>query len=138
MDNAKEKFLSLKEAWKTAEGEERTLIAGQIEQFLSSLDEEEKTQVLAAVHLDIERMRHETQELSIINIRQKIEAILPLISVSSLSRQYFNRTPQWFYQRLNGSIVNGKQARFTNDELRTLRYALTDIASRLRGVSKTI
>lgn len=138
MDNAKEKFLSLKDAWKAAEGEERTLIAGQIEQFLSSLDEEEKAQVLTAAYHDIERIGQEVQELSIINIRQKIEAILPLISVSSLSRQYFNRTPQWFYQRLNGSIVNGKQARFTNDELRTLRHALTDIASRLRDVSKTI
>ena len=136
--NTKEKFLSLKEAWKTAEGQMRNQIALQIEQFLATLDETEKTQVLTAVHQDIERIHHEAQELSIINIRQKVETVLPLISVSSLSRQYFNRTPQWFYQRLNGSIVNGKTAKFTPAELKTLSQALQDIAKRLQAVAKIL
>lgn len=135
---AKEKFLSLKEAWKAAEGDKRNQISEQIEQFLSSLDETERTQVLTTVHQDMERMRQEAQELSIINIRQKVEAVLPFISVSSLSRQYFNRTPQWFYQRLNGNIVNGKTAQFTQIELKTLSQALQDIANRLQAVAKVL
>ena len=42
-------------------------------------------------------------------LRQKLEDILPAISISYLSKNYFKKTPQWFYQRLNGNNVNGKE-----------------------------
>lgn len=46
-------------------------------------------------------------------LREKLESVLPFISVSALSKTYFRRSPQWFYQRLNGSTVNGKITRFS-------------------------
>lgn len=64
-------------------------------------------------------------------LRNKLEAILPFISVSALSKTYFKRSPQWFYQRLNGSLVNGKPMKFNNSELKTLSAALTDIGKKI-------
>lgn len=64
-------------------------------------------------------------------LRDKLESVLPFISVSTLAKTYFKRSPQWFYQRLNGSVVNGKPVRFNNNELRTLSEALTDIGKRI-------
>lgn len=64
-------------------------------------------------------------------LRNKLEAILPFISVSALSKTYFKRSPQWFYQRLNGSLVNGKPMKFNNNELKTLSAALTDIGKKI-------
>lgn len=64
-------------------------------------------------------------------LRQKLEAILPVISVSYLAKNYFKKTPQWFYQRLNGNNVNGKEAHFTTNELETLSFALKEIGQKL-------
>jgi hypothetical protein len=64
-------------------------------------------------------------------LRTKLESVLPVISVSHLAKEYFGKTPQWFYQRLNGNIVNGKQAKFTNNELQTLSSALKDISEKI-------
>ena len=64
-------------------------------------------------------------------LRDKLEDILPAISVSHLAKTYFGKTPQWFYQRLNGNTVNGKQAKFTNNELHVLADALKDISKKI-------
>jgi hypothetical protein len=64
-------------------------------------------------------------------LKQKLEDILPVISVSYLAKNYFKKTPQWFYQRLNGNNVNGKEAHFTHKELETLALALKEIGQKL-------
>jgi hypothetical protein len=64
-------------------------------------------------------------------LKEKLERILPIISVSYLSKNYFKKTPQWFYQRLNGNLVNGKEARFTVSELQILSNALKEIGHKL-------
>lgn len=64
-------------------------------------------------------------------LREKLEAVLPFISVSALSKTYFKRSPQWFYQRLNGSVVNGKPVKFNNSELKILSTALVDIGKKI-------
>ena len=64
-------------------------------------------------------------------LRDKLESILPAISVSHLAKEYFGKTPQWFYQRLNGNSVNGKPANFTSNELHILANALKDISNKI-------
>ncbi len=65
-------------------------------------------------------------------LRNKLEKVLPVISISYLAKEYFHKTPQWFYQRLNGNTVNGKAAKFTTNELKILAGALTDIANKIK------
>ena len=64
-------------------------------------------------------------------LRSKLESVLPFISVSALVKTYFKKSPQWFYQRLNGSIVNGKPVKFNETELNTLANALNDIGKKM-------
>lgn len=71
------------------------------------------------------------KEAAEVLVRERLESILPFISVSALARTYFKRSPQWFYQRLNGGIVNGKPARFNAAELKTLSDALVDIGKKI-------
>ena len=52
-----------------------------------------------------------------------------IVSVAYIAQNYFGKTRHWLYQRLNGSIVNGKPARFTADEKVQLKMALQDISS---------
>lgn len=68
-------------------------------------------------------------------VRNKIRDILPIISLSFIAREYFGKTKEWLYQRINGNIVNGKPARFTEEELKILDKALKDIGHRLSSIN---
>jgi 5-formyltetrahydrofolate cyclo-ligase len=83
-------------------------------------------------------MKDSNQKADEIVLRQKLEAVLPAISVSYLSKNYFKKTPQWFYQRLNGNKVNGKEAHFTSNELQTLSIALKEIGQKLSASASMI
>jgi len=80
----------------------------------------------------LESIRETNKEVEEILLKEKLKEVLPVISVSHLTRTYFHKTPQWFYQRLNENIVNGKPANFTKDELGTLAGALTDISNKIK------
>lgn len=67
-------------------------------------------------------------------VRKRLEEVLPMISISYLSKIYFKRSRQWFYQKLNGNLINGKPARFTAEEIETLNYALKDVSRKLAAV----
>lgn len=82
----------------------------------------------AAVLSCIKDTNNEADEIL---LKQKLESVLPFISVSALAKTYFKHSPQWFYQRLNGSTVNGKTARFNDDELKALSHALVDIGKKI-------
>ncbi|MBO7192286.1 MAG: DUF5053 domain-containing protein [Bacteroidales bacterium] len=48
-----------------------------------------------------------------------------------MAKSYFGKSRQWLYQRVNGLLVNGKQAQFTPAELETLNFALKDMGEKL-------
>lgn len=79
----------------------------------------------------LECIKDANKEADEVLLRQKLESVLPFISVSALVKTYFKKSPQWFYHRLNGSIVNGKAARFNDEELRTLSGALADVGKKI-------
>jgi len=64
-----------------------------------------------------------------------LEEVSNIISIAYISKKYFGKTRHWLYQRLNGSIVNGKPARFTPDEKNRLKEALQDISSIITNTS---
>lgn len=79
----------------------------------------------------LECIKDTNKEADEVLLREKLESVLPFISVSALSKTYFKRSPQWFYQRLNGSMVNGKTTKFNKAELQTLSQALVDIGKKI-------
>lgn len=70
-----------------------------------------------------------------LRVKEKLKEVLPLISISYITKIYFNKSRQWFYQKLNGNIVNGKPAKFTAEEIETLNYALKDVSRKLAASS---
>ncbi|MDR0799222.1 MAG: DUF5053 domain-containing protein [Dysgonamonadaceae bacterium] len=133
--DTKTKFLELKQAWKTASEAERKQIEQETDLFLDSLSESEKKEITQAVDDDFKAIHQEIAEIQqVLNIRKKLSHVLPVISVSYLAKNYFHKTPQWFYQRLNGNKVNGKPAKFSDTEIQTLNYAIQDIRQQLSAV----
>lgn len=78
------------------------------------------------------------QETNAELLREKLKDVLPIVSVSYLAKTYFHKSPQWFYQRLNGNAVNGKVAQFTKDELKVLRGALMDISGKINASASVV
>ena len=68
-------------------------------------------------------------------IRQQLEKILAILPLSYIAENYFGKSKAWFYQRLNGNSVNGKPAQFTEEEIKTLNFALQDISRKIGSVS---
>lgn len=126
-----EKIKELKKRFRSAKQSDLALIDGEMEALAS-----ENPEGFAKAMLDA--ARETAEEAHKLLIKEKLEKILPIVSVSYLAKTYFSKTPQWFYQRLNGNIVNGKQAAFSTDELKKLTFALEDIGNKLKQSASLI
>jgi len=135
--NIKENFLELKRAWIDAKGNSalRAQIDFETDAFFDSLTDIQKKEVIQTTKEDFEAMHREIADINqAINIRNKLAPVLPAISVSYLAKNYFRKTPQWFYQRMNGNKVNGKSAAFSDSEIQILNFAIQDISTQLSAV----
>lgn len=138
MDKMK-RFFELKELWKQASEAERAGIDRELTELTDSMNETELEALTAGVEHDFERIHREAGDIQrTLTIRQQMEPILPYISVSSLAKDYFGKSTSWFYQRLNGNIIHGKTASFTEKEIQTLNDALQEIGAKLMKLSVTI
>lgn len=66
-----------------------------------------------------------------IRVREQLEDALPILPLSYIAEHYFKKSRQWLYQKINGNIVNGKPAQFTDEEINTLNTALQDISKKI-------
>ena len=113
------------------------------ERFVNAITDAEieaiDKEVKSLVDRDIDRfsegmldcIKDTNKEADELLLRDKLESVLPFISVSALVKTYFKKSPQWFYQRLNGSLVNGKPVKFNEGELKILSTALNDIGKKI-------
>ena len=62
-------------------------------------------------------------------LRLQLGEVLDIVNISYIAEKYFGRSRSWLSQRINGCIVNGKKASFTDKEIQTLKHALNDIAN---------
>ncbi len=82
----------------------------------------------------VECMKETNRNLSNFLMREQLNDILPYISVSAIAKNYFGKSKEWFYQKMNGNIVNGKPAKFTEEEIKNLNFALQDISKKIGSV----
>lgn len=71
-------------------------------------------------------------------IKDKLEDILPIISLSFISEKYYNKSRQWLYQKMNESIVNGSKYTINDNEIDILISALKDIDVTLNNAIKEL
>lgn len=132
-------FFELKELWKKASEEERDKIDKEVTSLLDSMTDEENEALTQAISDDFQQIHQSIEALErTFSARKLMKPVLPFISVSALAKEYFGKSSSWFYQRLNGNTVHGKQVSFTEDELKTLSHALSDMAAKLQQAAATM
>ena len=132
---AKQQYLELKQQWLKAKGKEREQAQQQLDAFFAALTEEEKQAVCQTVSEDFRQIHRDINEIKEIKLRDKLQDILDIVSVSYLAKHYFHKSASWFYQRLNGNKVHGKTCTFTKEEMATLAHAFRDISQKIHSAS---
>ena len=103
------RFFELKELWKQSAEVDRFSIDRQITELMDSMTDQEVELLAVGVQNDFDNIHQEVAEIKEqLTIRERLGPVLPYLSVSKLSKDYFNKSSSWFYQRLNGNKIHGK------------------------------
>lgn len=131
--NEREMLKKMKEKFRGLETEEQReeFIKNTVDK-LDGMNVEEFERLTDAVEEDLKDMNAKADEIL---VREKMESILPMISVSYLAKHYFGKSSSWLYQRINGNKVHGKPAKFTAHELDKLRHALREISQNIAEIT---
>ncbi len=70
-----------------------------------------------------------------IKVRQQLEGVVEILPLSYIAKTYFKKSRSWLHQRLNEYNVNGKPAKFTDDEINIFNNALKDISNKIGSLS---
>ncbi len=120
------------------------------ERFINAKTESEKIEIdmemqkLIDIDADVfansmvELARETADNAEDLILKAQLNDLLPVISISYIAKTYFNKSRQWFYQKLNGNIVNGKPAKFTEEEIKTLNLALKDISKKIGSIEVSL
>ena len=79
----------------------------------------------------------EEGERSLDEIRLRYHLILnkEIIPVSYIAKNYFKKSKEWMYQRINGNLVNGKPVKFSESEIKIFNFALQDISKKIGSIA---
>lgn len=73
-----------------------------------------------------------------LTMAEKFGEVTDMVSMAYIAKTYFGKTRAWLTQRMNGNVVNGKNAQFSSEELITLRGALMDMSKKFSSLSLSI
>lgn len=107
---------------------ERAAVAAEM-QALRSENEQAFTEALESLINTTAADVHEQR------MAERLGEITKMVSMAYIAKTYFNKSRSWLAQKLNGNMVNGKPSQFTDDEIKTLRFALNDMSSKLNSMS---
>lgn len=111
----------------------------QIEQIKAmATTPEDEAAIEEFIARQLENIEEDVAEMEEMTYRLQMGEVLEIVNLSYIAKKYFGRTQSWLSQRINGCIVNGKKATFTESEINTLNSALSDIANILGSHSVRI
>ena len=106
---------------------------------MAAMEPEERARVDALMRKASEQiaegLNRESIELQSKAIKEKLAEVSDGLSLAYIAKQYFGKSKEWLYQRLNGSVVNGKQAGFKREEVVKLQMAIRDFGNKLSTVT---
>ena len=127
------------ERFKLLSPEERTNFKKEMQNKYSKLSEEEKTTYKKAseegLNATIAACNDFINRADEAILRDRLGELPEAISFSYIAKKYFGKSRNWLYQRINGYNVNGKKARFTENEFQTFQNALKDISAMINQAS---
>lgn len=103
-----------------------------------NMTEEEKASYGSSIASDIDRILKavddDLEALKAEKIRSAMGELGNAISFAYIAKHYFGKSQSWLTQRLNGSTVNGKTARFNKTELIQFQNAIHDLGRKLSSI----
>ena len=96
---------------------------------LESLPDSRKKELQEAARAGMQPTLELASHISVMNELQRIGNI---VSFASIAKDYFGKSKFWIHQRINGYLVNGKPACFTNEQIVRMAEALEDIAKQMQ------
>ena len=124
---------------KSTGGEEVDDIIRRYNESNGQMTEAEKDAYGAKVAADIDKMLKvvddDLEVLKAEKIRSAMGDLGNAISFAYIAKHYFGKSQSWLTQRLNGSIVNGKAARFNKTELIQFQNAIHDLGRKLSAIT---
>ena len=134
-ERLREEFLSFLNAQTS---EEKSQIVKNYKENYAQLSAEDQAKETAAIMENLRGVvlgvRENLEELDGAIIRKKLGEVPQAISLSYIAARC-GKSKSWLSQRLNGNMVNNKEARFTANEVRLFQDALHDLGRRLLSVS---
>ena len=124
---------------KSTGGEKVDDIIRRFNESNGQMTEAEKDAYGAKVAADIDKMLtvvdDDLEVLKAEKIRSAMGDLGNAISFAYIAKHYFGKSQSWLTQRLNGSIVNGKAARFNKTELIQFQNAIHDLGRKLSAIT---
>ena len=124
---------------KSTGGEEIDDIIKRYNESNGQMTEAEKDAYGSKVAADIDKMLKvvddDLEVLKAEKIRSAMGDLGNAISFAYIAKHYFGKSQSWLTQRLNGSIVNGKAARFNKTELIQFQNAIHDLGRKLSAIT---
>ncbi|WP_294629748.1 DUF5053 domain-containing protein [uncultured Bacteroides sp.] len=135
--NAKEELKKWKDDFAKAKTEQaKSEHKRRFNAYVNSLSPSDKKEFLSEFKKGAEQAVDEAKKLAKIAERKKIlDKVLDFASMSYIAEHYFGKSRQWLYQRINGNVVNGKPVDFTQEELKTLSFALSELGDVMKNTS---
>ena len=78
------------------------------------------------------------KEVENLTMAERMGEITKMVSMAYIAKKYFGKSRSWLAHKLNGNTVNGKAAQFSDEELSTLKSALSDMSQKLGSMSVSI
>ena len=124
----KDKFENLKELDISSKSKaQRAKINLELEQLADSDPKGFESAVMASARKTLE-------DAKALKVKEQLSQISDIISMSYIAKNYFNKSKSWLSQRVNELDVNGKPAKFTQEEISTLNFAFDDISKKIGSV----
>ncbi len=114
------------ELFKNMTPKERAMFQEKRAQKIEAMPGDEKMIFTEATEKGLKAIKSELQD-----VKLALELGANALSLSYIAKEYFGKSKTWLYQRLNGNKVNGKPARFTEDERKRFAAALLDLSKRI-------
>ncbi|WP_102408034.1 DUF5053 domain-containing protein [Parabacteroides bouchesdurhonensis] len=116
------------EKFKNMSPEERVVFQEERARKVDAMSSEERTSFVNATYKGLKTIKDELQD---VKLALELGDVASAISLSYIAKVYFGKSKNWLYQRINGNIVNGKPAQFTEEERKRFVEALRDLSRRI-------
>lgn len=138
-ERLKEDFERFKEARNRGDVED---FAQGLKDKYDGMDEAQKKAYMASVDLSFKAVSDACEEFigksEEFILRQRLGELPEAISFSYIARKFFGKSRHWLYQRINGSTVNGKPAKFTKEEYDRFISALDEVSMMISNTTASL